>query len=112
MRKPRFDNRVGTTRVSIRDLAAEIHQVGRYLTDTFDPSDLQDTPDDTPGTDCRLQVHEGSWAFHTGDSGYDTDHHGYWGSSCIPARVSKAEARRIAEDLIDQAADMAAQEGE
>ena len=51
--------------------------------------------------DIRLQVLDGSWEYHTGDSQYDTDHRGMWGSTSVPAGVSKRQARQIAIDLIE-----------
>jgi hypothetical protein len=51
--------------------------------------------------DVRLQVHEeGGWALRTGDSSYDQDHRGYWGSSVL-ARSSNCT--ELARELINQA---------
>jgi hypothetical protein len=59
--------------------------------------------------DVRLQVYEdGAWAVRYGDSQYDQDHRGYWGSSCID---KKSNCRDIAKELIDQAKDHASQCG-
>jgi len=65
------------------------------------------------GCDVRLQViSNGDWAVHSGDASYDIDHRGYWGASSINKRDSKRNRRAIAADLIEQAADHAAQNGE
>ena len=104
----RFDNRVGKVRVPVYRLAGEIHAEGQFLADIMG----QDDPNEEPYTDCRLQVHEGSWCLHTGDPGYDQDHRGYWGSSSIPRGCSKARAVDIAKELIEQAGDDAAMCGE
>ena len=65
---------------------------------------------DTEDMEVRLQVYEdGSWTLRTGDSSYDQDHRGFWGASCVAPGDSVKFLRRIAKDLIDQAADSAAQ---
>lgn len=64
------------------------------------------------GIDVRLQVLQTStppffeWRIWTGDSSYDTDHTGFWGNAFIQKDSSCSE---LAKDLIDQAADHAAQ---
>jgi len=66
--------------------------------------------------DVRLQVWpDGQWRVRYGDSSYDQDHRGYWGSSSIPGanrkgRVSRFNSVDVARDLIDQARDMHAQD--
>lgn len=58
---------------------------------------------DEDSVDVRLQVEEnGDWRLWSGDSQYDTDHHGYWGASSIPSD-GKVDARSVALDLISQA---------
>lgn len=52
---------------------------------------------------------DGAWDLLTGDSQYDQDHCGYWGSSCIGPNLTQAESEEIAKDLIDQCRDHAAQ---
>lgn len=91
--------------LSIGDLADCVYSHGAYLKRNFDPADLADPSDSdsTPGSDVRLQVHAGSWSFHTGDSCYDQDHRGAWGAGFCPLGVTRKEAREIARDLIDQA---------
>lgn len=60
-----------------------------------------DLADDEEGTDVRLQVRDGGdWQLNVGMSDYDTDHHGFWGSSTI-SRDSDFAA--VAADLLDQA---------
>lgn len=58
--------------------------------------------------DVRLQVWSGGCALRVGSSNYDLHHHGYWGASSISRDDTTAELRAIAEDLISQAQDMAA----
>lgn len=59
--------------------------------------------------DIRLQVMDDhQWYFHSGDSQYDQDHRGYWGSSCVGKCASMEIAKGIAKELIEQAADAAA----
>lgn len=67
------------------------------------------------GCDIRLQVYpnEGGWQIHIGDSSYDQDHRGYWGAASVPGgRISTVKALEIAKELIEQAADQAAQNDE
>jgi hypothetical protein len=57
--------------------------------------------DDESSIDVRLQVTEGStWAIHTGDASYDTDHRGYWGASSADSETDLTE---LAAALLDQA---------
>lgn len=58
-----------------------------------------------PETEVRLQVLRGSWAVHTGDSQYDTDHRGLWGSGEVGRRDSRSTLDDLAGDLIQQAED-------
>jgi hypothetical protein len=59
--------------------------------------------------DIRLQVYDDhQWSFRSGDSQYDTDHRGYWGSSSVGKCVSMKEAIEIAKELIEQASEAAA----
>jgi hypothetical protein len=63
--------------------------------------------------DVRLQVYpDGAWAVRWGLSDYDQDHRGYWGASSIDGRSTLKTLRAIAADLISQAQDDAAQNGE
>jgi hypothetical protein len=59
-----------------------------------------DDDDDSDYIDVRLQVMDnGSWDVLWGDSGYDTDHRGYWGASSIDL---DSDCGSIAMELIDQ----------
>ncbi len=63
--------------------------------------------------DVRLQIFpDGSWKVHHGDAGWDTDHHGAWASDSIDltTRLSYNDACLLARVLINQAADMAAED--
>jgi len=60
--------------------------------------------------DVRLQVWDDEqWIIRTGDSQYDQDHRGYWGSSCVPGVVNgivkRFRSRDIAKDLLEQVKD-------
>ena len=58
------------------------------------------------GLPVRLQVQEdGSWEIHTGDSSYDLDHRGYWGSDGIQPDFTEKDLQSIAEGMIEQALD-------
>lgn len=52
------------------------------------------------GIDVRLQVTGNGWALHTGDPGYDTDHHGVWGVDCVFPDSNNHDLREMAERLI------------
>ncbi len=63
--------------------------------------------------EVRLQIFpDGTWSVHFGDVGYDTDHRGAWGSSEIDltVRFNVADSQAMARALINEAADMAAQD--
>ena len=92
--------------VTIKEVAAEVYAFGQYLARNFSEEDLREPgshPDDAVCGDCRLQVHDGSWYFHTGSADYDQDHRGSWGAAFVPRGVTKSEARGIAKSLIDEA---------
>lgn len=56
--------------------------------------------------DVRLQVYpDGQWSVHSGDSSYDQDHRGFWGSSCVPGNGKRFSSVETARELIDQAKD-------
>jgi hypothetical protein len=74
---------------------------------TYDEHDITDEEGNI-GTDVRLQIHE-DWELHFGASCFDQDHRGVWGAGWVPRGCTIEEAREIANDLVDQAADMAAQ---
>jgi len=64
---------------------------------------------DEPYIDVRLRYHDGSFSLLTGDSSYDQDHRGFWGCSVVGADLTTDEARSVADDLIEQVEDEAAQ---
>jgi hypothetical protein len=68
---------------------------------------------DEPTIDCRLNYQPGrGFAFLTGNSQYDQDHRGFWGSSCVGANEDEESARDIASDLFDQVVEHVAQSEE
>lgn len=78
---------------------------------TYDPADITGPGEDEPSIDIRLRIlANGEWSYHTGDSSYDQDHRGYWGSASVGPDDSDLLCRTIAWDLIDQVAEMAAQD--
>ena len=89
--------------VTIKDLAADVWGYGHYLKVCFTPSELTSHGEDEPTGDFRLQIFDGTWNTHTGDSQYDTDHAGAWGSASVPRGCTRKEAREIAKDLIEEA---------
>ena len=62
-----------------------------------------------PSCDVRLQVYAGGggWDLHSGDSSYDQDHRGYWGSSSVTGH--RFNSTDTARDLIEQCKEMHAQ---
>lgn len=93
---------------SIAEVAAEIRAINANVEGECDIR-LQVWPTDT----AKPWGNGAVWTMHTGDSQYDTDHRGFWGSSSVPGVVDgivkRCNAREIARDLIDQARDMHAQ---
>lgn len=72
--------------------------------------DIEENEGDAPYVDVRLQVYpDGTWYLHAGDSQYDLDHRGFWGSASIHEKMTNAEAREIARDLIAQCKEHAAE---
>lgn len=84
---------------TVSELADEIYAQGKYLRDNYFADDLQDG--DFCGTDCRLQVVDGGWYLHTGDSSYDQDHRGTWSCGSIERGITRRAARELAHELID-----------
>ena len=55
------------------------------------------------GLDVRLQVYEDrTWAIRTGDSQYDQDHRGFWGSGTL---THTTNCRELAAHLLNEAKD-------
>lgn len=89
--------------IEVRDA---LYEHAKWLKRTFRASD-------DICTDVRLQVYpDGEWALRTGLSDYDQDHHGYWGSASVARNSTQAQCKAIAQDLIDQAMNAAAEAGE
>ncbi len=55
--------------------------------------------------DVRLRVASDGWYLHTGDSSYDTDHRGLWGSLSVSRRDTLATLRETAASMIREALD-------
>lgn len=92
--------------VNKESVASRIFDKGKDL-ESYDETSITDE-EGNAGTDVRLNVYE-DWDLLFGPSDYDQDHRGCWGASWIPRGCSKGEAMDIARDLVDQAADSAAQ---
>lgn len=73
---------------------------------THKPEDLDDG--NGPSIDVRLQIHpDGSYSFHSGDAGFDTDHKGYWGAGSVSPADGEWECIQIGRDLVAQALELA-----
>jgi len=93
-----MDYRVGSVYVSVKELADMIHRL--YNQRKRSPHLFQEEED----SDIRLQVVDGQWFFHTGDSQYDTDHKGFWGYLTLPTDGNDRNTQlEVARDLIQQA---------
>ncbi len=108
-------------RCPVRAIASEIRRLAKFhganvhLNDRHTGVSEYDAGEDY-SIDVRLQVHEsGQWSLHFGDSSYDQDHRGVWGSSSIPVcrgrdghlRVARFDSMAMARSLWNQAVDMA-----
>lgn len=97
-------------RVTISEVARDLREISIDFAPCIDEDNDQEGANEEENyLDVRLQVHAGSWALHTGDSQYDQDHRGYWGSASIDGVLTRKAAREMARDLIDQAADQFAE---
>lgn len=89
---------------TIKEVAAELRAEKPYIEDSFDDGE------GNVGIDVRLQVlPSGAWALRAGDSSYDYDHRGFWGSGFLARQTN---CRELARELIDQCAEHAAQCGD
>ena len=69
---------------------------------TFDRDDIADD-EGNPSIDVRLQVYDDAgYAFHSGDSCYDTDHHGYWGYGSVSPDDDDVTCLWTARDMVSQ----------
>ncbi len=69
--------------------------------------------DNDGGLDVRLQVWpDGDWTTRFGNSSYDQDHRGYWGSGYVIAADTDAELLDLAKDMVEQCKEHAAQAGQ
>jgi len=100
--------KAGKVRIPIGTLADDVYQYGKYLRSHFEPSNLRDSEDETPGAEMRLQVRGDWWCTHHGDPQFDQDHRGAWGSAFVPMYCTRTESRQIARDLIQEADEHAA----
>jgi hypothetical protein len=90
---------------SIKDVASRLREINRAVS-------KQDEGEDDY-CDIRLQVYEdGTWFVRWGDSSYDLDHRGYWGSSCVPGCGKRFNSQMVARELISQVKDMYYQSAE
>ncbi len=98
----------------IKDVASDLIIINRGI-GYIDPADAEFGCDENL-CDVRLQVHKDcGWTIHTGDSSYDQDHRGYWGSSFLPGcnrngRPKRFDSVDIARDLIEQCKEQFAME--
>jgi hypothetical protein len=53
-------------------------------------------------TDVRLRVYKGNWYLYSGDSSYDQDHRGFWGSSTLFYEDTEEFLSITANTLIDE----------
>ncbi len=77
---------------------------------TYNPEDIDDG--DGPSIDVRLRYFQGCMYFYTGDSSYDQDHRGFWGSSSVGPHTDLATCSNIANDLLDQVLENMSQVGD
>ena len=74
----------------------------------------EESDDEPRGVDVRLQVSKWGhdWAIRIGDASSDQDHRGHWGASSLAPDDTDETVRALANDLVDQALEHAAQSDE
>lgn len=92
--------------VNKNSIASRIFDKGEDLK-TYEELDITDDEGNV-GTPVRLQIDDG-WYLHFGAPDYDIDHRGHWGAGWVPRGCTIEEAQEIANDLVNEAADAAAQ---
>ena len=85
---------------SVTALVAALREERRYWSATDDSE---------TSVDIRLQVVDGSWALHTGDASYDTDHRGYWGAGQLDTCDTNEQLTALANMMLVEASDALAQ---
>jgi hypothetical protein len=78
----------------IKDMSDEVS--------SYDPEDLQESPEDDPSIDVRVQYLHGIWYGHSGDSSYDQDHRGHWSNSSVVADMTSDDCLEVAQELVEQ----------
>lgn len=89
--------------ITVSAIAAEVMAYAAELA-SMDPRDIAGDDGEAYG-DIRLQLVDGSWAVHTGDAQYDTDHRGAWGYASVTPDAGVGACTEIARDLIGEACD-------
>ena len=89
----------------IKHLAKTLYGMAQEIEDDDNDNDNEDEQ----GMDVRLRYHYGNIFLYSGSSDYDQDHRGHWGSSSVQSDTTKDDCFSIAEDLLDQVLDNAAQ---
>ena len=82
-------------------MVADLIDLSKTVGD-YDPADLTDHGEDEPTIDCRVQYHDHEWRLRSGDSSYDQDHRGHWGSSCVGPDLTHDGAMEIAREMVEQ----------
>jgi hypothetical protein len=85
---------------SISDVCEELSDIRDYL-ETYDDDEIADD-DGVPGTDVRINSTGEGFKILYGDSSYDDDHRGFWGSSYVRKGSNDYDLIEIAYDLIEQ----------
>lgn len=96
----------GTIVAFSKDTVREIAETLDVISDSVE-DDMIERGCDEPIIDVRLQVAEDlcSYSLHSGDSSYDQDHRGYWGSGSVGQNMSFFACKGLAVELCEQVAD-------
>lgn len=103
MEKRKIRDRIRNMGFTITDVVSDLKGIRDYLGGYSDEE--IDDGEGNPGTDVRINSHGRGFQILSGDSSFDQDHTGFWGSSWVSKYDTNSNLKETAYDLVDQLLD-------